>query len=68
MIVAGNRTPFVRSFGDLIDVDTVALGVSAVEGLLKKTKLNPDLLDEIIWGCVGVCISSLISSLLKFIE
>jgi len=28
------------------------LGVAAVEGLLKKSKLDPNLIDEIIWGNV----------------
>ncbi|KAL9652385.1 hypothetical protein ABK040_012040 [Willaertia magna] len=52
VIVTGCRTPFVKSFGDLMDVDAIGLGVSSVDGLLKKTKLNPNLIDEIIWGNV----------------
>ncbi|KAF0983092.1 hypothetical protein FDP41_011070 [Naegleria fowleri] len=52
VIVCGARTPFVKAFGDLMEVDSIGLGVSAVEGLLKKSKLDPNLIDEIIWGNV----------------
>lgn len=33
-------------------VDAIGLGCAAVSGLLKKTKLNPEYIDEIIWGNV----------------
>lgn len=52
VIVTGVRTPFVKSFGELMTVDAIGLGVSAVSGLLEKTKLNPEEIDEIIWGNV----------------
>lgn len=52
VIVEGARTPFVKSFGQLMKVDTIGLSVSAVEGLLARTKLDPAKLDHIVWGNV----------------
>lgn len=52
VIVAGSRTPFVKSFGEFMKVDTIGLSVSAVEGLLSKTKLNPMEINHLIWGNV----------------
>ncbi|KAL0480123.1 acetyl-CoA acyltransferase [Acrasis kona] len=54
VIITGARTPFVKSFGELMTVDAIGLGVSAVSGLLQKTKLNPEIIDEVIWGNVVV--------------
>lgn len=53
VIVTGVRTPFVRAFDSMMDVDAVGLGCAAVSGLLNKTKLDPNHIDEIIWGNVG---------------
>jgi len=52
VIVAGSRTPFVKSFGEFMKVDTIGLASSAVQGLLHKTKLDTDKIDNIIWGNV----------------
>eukprot|EP01061_Rhynchopus_euleeides_P017292 TRINITY_DN2876_c1_g1_i1.p2 TRINITY_DN2876_c1_g1~~TRINITY_DN2876_c1_g1_i1.p2 ORF type:complete len:446 (+),score=197.11 TRINITY_DN2876_c1_g1_i1:128-1465(+) len=52
VLVKGARTPFVKSFGELYKTDSIGLGVSAVEGLLNKTKLDPQHVDNIIWGNV----------------
>jgi acetyl-CoA acyltransferase len=52
VIVTGVRTPFIKSFGDLMTIDAIGLGVSAVSGLIEKTKLNPEEIDEVIWGNV----------------
>ena len=51
-IVAGARTPFVRSFSDLQSMDAVELAKAATAELLERTGFNPDLLDEVIMGCV----------------
>jgi len=48
----GARTPFVKSFGQLQKCDTIGLSVAAVEGLMKKSKLNPNVVDHIVWGNV----------------
>ncbi|CUG05294.1 thiolase, putative, partial [Bodo saltans] len=52
VIVSGARTPFVKSFGELMKVDTVGLSVAAVNGLLNNTKLDPSHVNHIIWGNV----------------
>jgi acetyl-CoA acyltransferase len=52
VIVTGVRTPFVKSFGEMMKVDTIGLSVAAVGGLLKNTKLDPQEVDNIIWGNV----------------
>lgn len=52
VIVSGARTPFVKSFGELMKVDTVALSVAAVNGLLNNTKLDPNHINHIVWGNV----------------
>ena len=33
-------------------VDSIGIGVAAVEGLLKKTNLDPGKIDNIVWGNV----------------
>jgi acetyl-CoA acyltransferase len=57
VVVAGNRTPFVKAFSEFLNLDTIGLGVEAVRGLLERTELDPSELDGIIWG--GVLLPSL---------
>ncbi len=52
VVVGGARTPFVRSFAEYIDLDTIALGALAVQGLLERTGLDRGELDAVIWGGV----------------
>lgn len=52
VVVSGVRTPFVRAFGKLLEVDTIALGVSATGSLLQRTELDRRELDGIVWGGV----------------
>ena len=52
VIVDGVRTPFVRAFGSLMEMDTIALGVAAVRGLLDRIDLPRDEIDGIVWGAV----------------
>jgi acetyl-CoA acyltransferase len=52
VIVAGCRTPFIRAYTDLLEVDALGLGTAAVAGLLKATKLKGEDLDHIVWGNV----------------
>ena len=52
VVVAGARTPFVRAFKEFTRVDTFALGVAAVEGLLAQTELPRTEIDSVIWGGV----------------
>lgn len=52
VVVGGIRTPFVRAFGDFMSVDTIALGVAAVKGLLAQTDLPRSEIDAVVWGGV----------------
>jgi acetyl-CoA acyltransferase len=52
VVVAGIRTPFVKAFTDFTKLDTIALGVAAVNGLLKKSGLRHSDIEAMIWGGV----------------
>lgn len=52
VVVAGNRTPFVRAFREFLKLDAIALGVEAVGGLLARTELDPKVIDGVVWGGV----------------
>jgi acetyl-CoA acyltransferase len=52
VVVGGVRTPFVKAFGQLIKVDTIGLGVAAVNALLERTNLARKELEGIVWGGV----------------
>ncbi|HRH00683.1 MAG TPA: acetyl-CoA C-acyltransferase [Polyangiaceae bacterium] len=52
VVIRGARTPFVRAFGDLTRVDTIALGATAVRGVLEKVGLSYKVIDGIVWGGV----------------
>ena len=52
-IVAGARTPFCKMGTDLAASDAVELGRTAAAAVLAQTGLDPALLDEVIFGCVG---------------
>jgi acetyl-CoA acyltransferase len=52
VIVAGVRTPFVKAFGDYLELDTIALGVHAVKALLQQSELPLSLVDALVWGGV----------------
>lgn len=53
VIVAATRTPFSRAGSDLAHMDAVDLGRHAVNALLTRTGIDPMLVDETIFGCVG---------------
>ena len=52
VVIAGNRTPFVRAFGSLMKLDAVDLGAAAVQGLLTRTGLAHEAVDRLVWGGV----------------
>lgn len=52
-IVAGVRTPFCRAGSSLAEMDAVELGRLAASGLLTRTGIDPDLIDETFFGCVS---------------
>ncbi|MEW6282024.1 MAG: acetyl-CoA C-acyltransferase, partial [Candidatus Eremiobacterota bacterium] len=51
-IIDGIRTPFLRAYTDFKDLTPVDLGKFAVRELLERTELNPEVIDEVIFGCV----------------
>ncbi|HYF36537.1 MAG TPA: acetyl-CoA C-acyltransferase, partial [Prosthecobacter sp.] len=52
-IVDGMRTPFARAGSSLAGLDAVDLGKAAVSALLARSGIDPQLVDETIFGCVG---------------
>ena len=62
VIVGGNRTPFVKAFSEYLTLDTIALGVEAVGGLIERSGLDTGDLDGVIWG--GVLLPSLAPNVL----
>ncbi|MES2695935.1 MAG: thiolase family protein [Verrucomicrobiota bacterium] len=52
-IVDGLRTPFCKMGTVLAGADAVDLGRTAVAALLARTGIDPALVDETIFGCVG---------------
>ena len=53
VIVDGVRTPFCKMGTSLVRLGAEELGRIAVSGLLARTGLSPDLVDEVIFGCVA---------------
>jgi len=51
-VVEGIRTPFIRAWTSFEDIPSQRLGAICVRELLEITHLNPDLVDEVILGCV----------------
>ncbi len=53
VIVDGVRTPQGLLGGALKDFSAAKLGELVTKELLKRTKIDPKLIDEVIFGCVG---------------
>src|SRR6266850_2678360 len=53
VIVDGVRTPFCKAGTDLARLGADELGRVAVGALLTRTGVDPALIDEVIFGCVG---------------
>jgi acetyl-CoA C-acetyltransferase/acetyl-CoA acyltransferase len=52
-IIAAVRTPFARAGSSLASLDSVDLGKAAVSALLARSGIDPQRVDETIFGCVG---------------
>lgn len=52
-IVDGVRTPFCKMGTALAGADAIDLGRTAATALLARTGLDPSMIDEVIFGCVG---------------
>jgi acetyl-CoA acyltransferase len=50
VIVGGVRTPFIRAFGALMKMDSIALGTAAVKGLLERFPVPWNEIDSLVWG------------------
>ncbi len=53
VIVDGVRTPFLKMGGAFSALDATELGRVVVQALLTRTGLDPALVDELLFGCVG---------------
>src|SRR6185436_6175729 len=53
VIVDGVRTPFCKMGSDLARLGADELGRVAVNALLARTGIDPGVIDEVIFGCVG---------------
>jgi acetyl-CoA C-acetyltransferase/acetyl-CoA acyltransferase len=53
VIVDGVRTPFCKMGSDLAPLGADELGRIAVNALLARTGIDPAIVDEMIFGCVG---------------
>lgn len=52
VVIDGNRTPFLKSGTDYMDLMSYQLGQHAIKGLLTKTGLNPKDIGQVIMGTV----------------
>lgn len=52
VIVAANRTPIGSFQGALANISAVELGAKVIKNLIETTKLDPNLVDEVIMGNV----------------
>ena len=52
-IVEGVRTPFIKSWGLFDRLPAQWLGAKCVRELLERTRFAPNLVDEVIFGCVA---------------
>ncbi|HET8759945.1 MAG TPA: thiolase family protein, partial [Nitrospiria bacterium] len=53
VIVDGVRTPIGNFGGALKDMTAHAMGAAVVKAVIERTKIAPDAVDEVVFGCVG---------------
>src|SRR6476469_1684374 len=53
VIVEAIRTPIGRRNGGLSGVHAVDLSAHVLRSLAERSGIDPDLVDDVIWGCVG---------------
>jgi len=53
VVIDGVRTPFAKMGTDLARLGADELGRIAVNALLTRTGIDPGIIDEVIFGCVG---------------
>ena len=52
VIVEAIRTPIGRRNGSLADVHPVDLSAHVLRRILERTELEPEVVDDVLWGCV----------------
>lgn len=52
-VVDGVRTPFIKAWSLFDHLSAQKLGALCVSELVQRTEIDPDLVDEVILGCVG---------------
>ena len=52
VIVDAVRTPLGRRNGELKDWHPVDLAAETLKALQARTKINPELIDDVVMGCV----------------
>ncbi|RLC74385.1 MAG: acetyl-CoA C-acyltransferase [Chloroflexi bacterium] len=53
VIVSGVRTPVGKHGGAFRDLPAQTLAAIVIEELVKRTKIDPNLIDDVILGCIG---------------
>ncbi|HEY9414973.1 MAG TPA: acetyl-CoA C-acetyltransferase, partial [Pseudonocardia sp.] len=53
VIVEAIRTPIGKRNGSLSGVHPVDLSARVLEALVERTGVDPELIDDVIWGCVN---------------
>jgi acetyl-CoA acyltransferase len=52
-IIDGVRTPFAKAWEEFNDLNEADLGRAAVRELIERTDLDPEMIDELVMGCVS---------------
>ena len=53
-VVAGLRTPFARQLTAYQELNAIDLGVMVTNELLDRLNLDPNLIERVVYGCVGL--------------
>lgn len=53
VVVEAVRTPIGRRKGSLADIHPVDLSAAVLNSLIERTGIAPDVVDDVVWGCVG---------------
>jgi acetyl-CoA acyltransferase len=53
VIVDAVRTPIGKRKGALADVHPVDLSAAVLQALVQRTGIDPELVDDVLWGCVN---------------
>jgi acetyl-CoA acyltransferase len=53
VIVQAVRTPVAKRNGGLSDVEPADLSARVLNALLERAGIDPSIVDDVIWGCVG---------------